>query len=106
MAKKNLVSGPMLSPLAEIWAQNVFFSDFTSFFFKNLALLVTRYHGQLLSCTISEETNDPILRKVSDEQTDRQTDESKKLMQAWKVSSVYWASRGENIKKIHRIALE
>ena len=76
----------------------MFFADFTSFFFKNLALLVTRYHGQLLSCTISEETNDPILRKVSDEQTDRQTDESKKLMQAWKVSSVYWL-QGEKILK-------
>ena len=48
------------------------------FFFKNLA--ATRYHGQLSSCTISEKTNDPILRKLSDGrtdgQTDRQTDES------------------------------
>ena len=33
-------------------------------FFKNLALSVTRYHGQLSSCTISEKTNDPILRKL------------------------------------------
>ena len=41
---------------------------------------VTRYHGQLLSCTILEKTNDPILRKFSDgwtkRQTDGQTDES------------------------------
>ena len=40
------------------------------FFFKNLAPSVTRYHGQLSSCTISEKTNDPILRKLNDEQTD------------------------------------
>ena len=44
------------------------------FFFKNLTLSVTRNHGQLSSCTISEKTNDPILRKlVMDGQTDRQT---------------------------------
>ena len=43
------------------------------FFFKNLALSVTRYHGQLSFCTISEETNDPILRKLSDGGTDGQT---------------------------------
>ena len=43
-------------------------------FFLNLALSVTRYHGQLSSCTISEKTNDPILRKVSDGRTDRQID--------------------------------
>ena len=41
-----------------------------NFFFKNLALSVTRYHGQLSSCTISENTNDPILRKFSDGQAD------------------------------------
>ena len=32
------------------------------FFLKNLALSVTKYHGQLSSCTISEKTIDPILR--------------------------------------------
>ena len=47
-----------------------------NFFFKNLASSVTRHHGQLSSCTISEKTNDPILRKLSDRRTDRQTDES------------------------------
>ena len=36
------------------------------FFFKNVAWSGTRYHGQLSSCTISKETNDPILRKFSD----------------------------------------
>ena len=35
---------------------------------------VTRYHSQLLSFIISEKTNDPILRKLSDGQTDGQTD--------------------------------
>ena len=44
-------------------------------FFQNLALSVTRY-GQVSSCTISEKINDLILRKFSDGQTDRQTDES------------------------------
>ena len=44
------------------------------FFFKNLPLSVTRYHGQLPSCRISEKTNDPILRKFSDRQTGRQAD--------------------------------
>ena len=44
------------------------------FFFGNLASSVTRYHGQLSSCTISEKTNDPILRKLSDGRTDGQTD--------------------------------
>ena len=40
------------------------------FFFKNLAPSVTRYHGQLSSCTILEKKlNDPILR-VTDGQTD------------------------------------
>ena len=41
------------------------------FFFKNLTPSVSRYHGQLSSCTISEKTNDPILRKLSDRQTDK-----------------------------------
>ena len=36
-------------------------------FFKNLAPSVTRYHVQLSSCTTSEKTNDPILRKLREE---------------------------------------
>ena len=44
------------------------------FFFKNLASLVTRYHGQLSSRAISEKSNDPILRKFSDGRTDGQMD--------------------------------
>ena len=46
-----------------------------NFFFKNLAPSVTRYYGQLSSCTVSEKTNDPILGKHSDGWTDGQTDE-------------------------------
>ena len=44
------------------------------FFFKNQASSVSRYHGQLLLCTISEKTNDSIFRKFSDGRTDGQTD--------------------------------
>ena len=50
--------------------------QFLFFFFKNLALSVTKYYGQLSSCTILEKTNDPILRKLSDGRTDGWTDES------------------------------
>ena len=42
----------------------------------NLAFSVTRYHGQLSSCTISEKTYDPILRKLNDGWTDGQAGES------------------------------
>ena len=61
--------GPDVSTFGQIRAIKFFF------FKKNLALLVTRHHGQLSSCTIPEKTNDPVLRKVSDGQTDtdRQT---------------------------------
>ena len=58
---------PYLGPLGPNSSRQIFF-------FKNLVLSVTRYHVQLLSCTISEKNNDPILRKFSDGQTDRQTD--------------------------------
>ena len=45
-------------------------------FFKNLALSVTRYHVQLSSCTTSEKTDDPILRKLRYRQiTEGQTEE-------------------------------
>ena len=63
---KNLVSGPILVHLAQIRTAELFF--------KNLAPSVTRYHGQLSLCTISVKTNDPILKKLSDGQTDRWTD--------------------------------
>ena len=49
-----------------------------NFLFKNLASPITRYHGELSYCTISEITNYPILRKLSDRQmgvlTDRLTE--------------------------------
>ena len=50
---------------------------FFFFSFKNMVLSVTRYHGQLLACVISEENNDLIFRKFSDGWTDGQTDERK-----------------------------
>ena len=44
-------------------------------FFKNiLPSLVTRYYGQLSSCTISEKNDNSIQRKLSDGQTDRPPD--------------------------------
>ena len=47
---------------------------FAHFFKKHLALPVIRYHVPRSSYTISEKTNDPILRKLSDGWTDRQKD--------------------------------
>ena len=64
----NVVLGPILIHLSRIRAAR--------FSFKNMAPSVTRYYGQLLSCTISEKNNDPILRKLSEGWTDGQTDES------------------------------
>ena len=63
---KNLILGLIQFPWVQIQA--------TNFFSKNLALSVTRYHSQLSLCTISEKTNDPILRKFSDGRIDRGTD--------------------------------
>ena len=42
---------------------------------KSVSQSVTRYYGHLSSCIISEKTNDSILRKLSDEQTDRWMEE-------------------------------
>ena len=39
--------------------------------FGPFGLSGTRYHGQRSPCTISEKTNDPILRKICDGRTDR-----------------------------------
>ena len=66
MAKK--IFGPNFGPFG-------LHSSHQFFFFKNLVLSVTRYHGHLSSCTISQKPNDPILRKLSD-RLDGQTDES------------------------------
>ena len=64
----NVALGPILIHLSRIRAARLFF--------KNMAPSVTRYYSQLLSCTISEKNNDPILRKLSEGWTDGQTDES------------------------------
>ena len=65
---KNLVLGPILTQLAQIRAANFLIK-------RHLVLPLIRY-GQLSSCTISEKTNDPILRKLGGGRTDGQTDES------------------------------
>ena len=41
---------------------------------KRSKLGTARYHGQLSSCTMSDKTENPILRKSSDRQAGRQTD--------------------------------
>ena len=41
---------------------------------KNLAPSVTIYYGHLSSCSISEKTNDPILKKLSDRKTEGRAD--------------------------------
>ena len=46
---KNLILGPILAHLAQIWSTNFFLF----FFFKNMALSVTRHHGQLSLCKIT-----------------------------------------------------
>ena len=58
---KNLVLGQILAHIFQIRSGK---------FYKNLASPVSRYQGQLSSCTISEKSNNPILRKFSDGQTD------------------------------------
>ena len=50
------------------------------FFFSKIWLrqsLEIKDHGQLSSCTIPENTNDPIVRKLSDGRTNRPTDKRK-----------------------------
>ena len=56
--------GPELGPLGP--------NSGSQFFFPTSS--VTRYHGQVSSCTISEQTSNPILRKFCDGRTDGQTD--------------------------------
>ena len=62
---KNLVLGPILVHLAQIRAAILFIIISVVFFSKNLVPPVTRY-GQLSSFTISEKTDDLVLRKLSD----------------------------------------
>ena len=53
--KKKLIWGLIWARWAQIHVAN--------FFFQKSVLSVTRYHGQLSSCKISEKNYDPILRK-------------------------------------------
>ena len=64
---KKLPFGPDLVPLGP-------YSGRQLFFFQNLVLSVTRYHGQLSSCKVSEKNNDPISRKFTDGRPAGQTD--------------------------------
>ena len=83
VASLSAISRKTNEPNLRKWQKLRFEPDFskpsppppTPFFFfpKNLAPLVTRYYGQLSSCTILKKTNDPILRKLSDGQTDGRT---------------------------------
>ena len=68
---KNLISGPIFGSFGPNLGPN--FGP-RNFLFKNMALPVTRYRGKLSSSTISEKTNDTILRKLSDGRTDGRTD--------------------------------
>ena len=67
----------------EKWQKTSFGTDFGPFgrnlgckfyFFKNLALSVTRYQSLLLSCAISGKINHPILKRFSHRPTDGRTD--------------------------------
>ena len=62
MTKKKTYFGPDLCPLVQNVGSHIFFV-------KYLDLSVTRYPGQLSSCTILKKLNDPILRKFRDGRT-------------------------------------
>ena len=68
--------GPDLGPLDPNSVHHLFFF----FFSKNLASSVISYHHQLSSSTISEKTNDPILRKFSEGKMDRWTDRGTRVI--------------------------
>ena len=63
---KNLVLGPILADLILIWAAAKMF--FSKIWFRQSLDTMANY-----SCTTSEKTNDPILRKHIDGPTDRRT---------------------------------
>ena len=64
------------------WQKNQFWVQFwhiqpkfgPPIFFSKIWLSVARCYGHLSSCTISKQTNNPILRKLSDGRTDRLVD--------------------------------
>ena len=66
--QKELVLGPILAHFAQIWA--------TNFFFLNLAPSVTRYHGQLSSCTTIQSWENLMTDGQKDGRTDGRTGES------------------------------
>ena len=76
------ILGKTYNPNSTKWRNTLFWAWFRpigpnfwlpNFFFKSLALSVTRYDDQLLLCKILEKTNDPIFIKFSDGRTDRRT---------------------------------
>ena len=69
---------------------------------KNLvAPAVTRCYGQLSSCRISDKTNDPILRKLSDGRTEGQTDKSDSIGHCF--FSILYLTSIEIIFTIHNL---
>ena len=84
------ISGKINDPNLRKWWKTSFWVWFrpvrpkfgvANFFYKNPASSVTRYHGQLSSCTISVKTNDQSWENLvtdgrTHRRTDRQTDEN------------------------------
>ena len=80
--------GPDFGSSDPIWAQNFFSQVLPQLDVRHCRKLssysisrktydpnsVTRYHGQVSSCKISEKANDPNLRKFSDRRTNGRTD--------------------------------
>ena len=64
--------GPDFKPIGPKFNRESFFPKI--WLRQSLDIMVSYHHGQLSSCTISEKTDDPILRKLSDVGTDRQTE--------------------------------
>ena len=54
-------------PVGRKFGAAIFFVFFLFFVFFQKFGFVSRYHGRLSSCKISEKTNDLILKKLSDE---------------------------------------
>ena len=61
MTKKKLILGLIYARWSKMWG--------ATFFCQISGLSVTRYPGQLSSCTILKKLNDPILRKFLDGRT-------------------------------------
>ena len=79
-----VIANKTYHPNARKWRKTAFWAwahwaqiQAAKFFFKYLTSSVTRYHGHLSSCKISEKTKDQILRELSDRRMDKQTDRQK-----------------------------